>query len=130
MNEIVKPLPCPFCGGEDIGTLSDEAQVHKWGRAVCKGCGAAGEEVRTGYDARPDAVWRSEAIIKWNTRKVPSGGVKKLIALEDAIRIACDWAGDIGEDGCDKYTEGRIREVMAGHAFEGEGAKENVHQDN
>lgn len=78
MSEALKS--CPFCGGTDAETEVDKLQGTKWGRVVCRSCGACGEEVRTGYDQSPDAPWRAEAIAAWNRR---SAADDETIRLQD-----------------------------------------------
>lgn len=57
-----KLLPCPFCGGSDLGVggdyFTDGLSVY------CRTCGACFESV--------DPVSEEEAIEKWNRRAVPS----------------------------------------------------------
>ena len=41
---MVKPLPCPFCGGTRIETR--EGSTYRWWQAYCVDCEASAGEVR------------------------------------------------------------------------------------
>lgn len=66
----MNPLPCPFCGSDDVAVFSHSA--FRWVYATCKRCGAQAGEVRVDTISQ----WRSEAqveaerraIEEWNTR--------------------------------------------------------------
>ena len=58
--------PCPFCGA--TGIIFKETDTEKWGAAYCPQCGAAGTDVRTGYNMEPDAPWHKDALEEWNKR--------------------------------------------------------------
>ena len=58
--------PCPFCGA--TGIIFKETDTEKWGAAYCPQCGAAGPDVRTGYNMEPDAPWHKDALEEWNKR--------------------------------------------------------------
>jgi len=81
-NALPELLPCPFCGETNVGTETDSGCADKWGWAQCAECGAQAPEVRTGYDKKPDAPWRAEAIAAWNRRAAGREG-----AVDDWIDI-------------------------------------------
>ena len=62
MTEELKS--CPFCGF--VGLDFVDGGSHRWGLALCSGCGATQGEVRREY---PDTgAWHASAIAEWNTR--------------------------------------------------------------
>lgn len=65
------PLPCPFCGGDNIGVM--EGSSFRWMVACCNRCGAQSGEVRMqtiGEGSKQ--VWlekaQKDAITEWNYR--------------------------------------------------------------
>jgi predicted RNA-binding Zn-ribbon protein involved in translation (DUF1610 family) len=58
--------PCPFCGAESTATAMHCGD--KFGAVYCESCGARGPDVRTGYNARANAPWRTNAVRAWNHR--------------------------------------------------------------
>jgi len=66
----VKPLPCPFCGSDDITT--QEGTTFRWRAAVCCRCGAQSGEVRVDTLCKDHLVAlekaKGAALEEWNIR--------------------------------------------------------------
>ena len=66
----MKPLPCPFCGSDDITT--QEGTTFRWRSAVCCHCGAQSGEVRVDTLAKDHSAAlekaKGAAIEEWNRR--------------------------------------------------------------
>ena len=66
-----KPLPCPFCGMDEVTVV--QGSTFRWRVAECGGCGARCGEVRcqttgTGTPAEWETEATGDAIAEWNTR--------------------------------------------------------------
>ena len=67
----MKPLPCPFCGSEDV--VIADGSTFRWLTTMCQACAAQGPEVRiqTTGDGNP-VQWRAKATkhawAEWNKR--------------------------------------------------------------
>ena len=71
LKGLVRPLPCPFCGGENVAV--HEGTSFRWRYAGCEECGASAGEVRIqtcgeGTHEEWESEARNRAIEEWNTR--------------------------------------------------------------
>ena len=65
------PLPCPFCGGENVAV--HDGSTFRWVYAGCEECGAQAGEVRVqtlGEGAKADWIEaaKRDAIEEWKRR--------------------------------------------------------------
>ena len=67
MSDELKPLPCPFCGGENFGY--EEGSTFRWMNLYCGDCGASMEvkKADTGLECN-SPVNTKRVIAAWNTR--------------------------------------------------------------
>ena len=74
LQPVVRPLPCPFCGSENIVVV--EGTNYRWSVAQCQDCGAQCGEIRRREPQWPTdekkAADEAEAIREWNIRSNPS----------------------------------------------------------
>jgi len=64
-------MPCPFCGGTDVGVY--EGETFRWRYARCENCGAQSPDVRVqtmgeGTKEQWEAVGVIDAMKEWNKR--------------------------------------------------------------
>ena len=66
---LVKPLPCPFCGADDIRFR--EGSTFRWIVAYCISCDAQAGEVRRNMlqlESESQAQAEADATVEWNKR--------------------------------------------------------------
>jgi Lar family restriction alleviation protein len=106
MSEL-KLLPCPFCGGEDIGY--SVKTTGRWERKYhvamyCKDCNCYGKRVlvtpteNTRYDVERNEEYKKLAIKDWNTRKPMANIVEKLEELKMRYFLTIANTGDDKND--------------------------------
>jgi len=66
-----RPLPCPFCGSENVEVC--DGSTFRWVYAGCGDCGAQAGEVRRqtlgeGTAEEWEAAAKLSAIVEWNRR--------------------------------------------------------------
>ena len=62
-----KPLPCPFCGAENVKIA--EGSTYRWAHAECAVCGASAGGSRRQYgQGTDDPEVQQAAITEWNVR--------------------------------------------------------------
>lgn len=60
MSTEARPLPCPFCGTDQL--LGVESSLdHGWLVVRCRRCGSAGPTARSETEAEAVAIWNSRA---------------------------------------------------------------------
>ena len=74
--------PCPFCGSKDVQSIVNRAEkVHPY-RIVCSGCGMA-----TAHHGS-----YQQCFAAWNTRATPDLAAVRNAALEEAAKVADEYA--------------------------------------
>lgn len=77
-----KPLPCPFCGAENVKI--SEGSTYRWAHAECAVCGAAAGDIRRQYpQGTDDPEVQEAAITEWNIRDT-----RQIDALTADLRTA------------------------------------------
>ena len=67
MTQKNNPLPCPFCGAENV--TIEEGSTYRWAHASCAECGAAASDIRRQYGQGTDNPEVQEAALaEWNIR--------------------------------------------------------------
>ena len=91
-----KPLPCPFCGAENV--TIEEGSTYRWAHASCAECGAAAGDIRRQYGQGTDnPEVQTAAIAEWNTRdrREIDAKDKRIAELEHLATLSPIKVGDI-----------------------------------